>query len=63
VASHRVPYPIGFESQPAVANEYGVSATGIPETFFLNSRHVIVKRVIGDLTMRELVQDTALMKG
>jgi thiol-disulfide isomerase/thioredoxin/anti-sigma regulatory factor (Ser/Thr protein kinase) len=63
VASHRVPYPIGFESQPAVANEYGVSATGIPETFFLNARHVIVKRVIGDLTMRELVQDTALMKG
>jgi thiol-disulfide isomerase/thioredoxin/anti-sigma regulatory factor (Ser/Thr protein kinase) len=63
VTSQRVPYPIGFESQPAVANEYGVSATGIPETFFLNARHDIVKRVIGDVTMRELVQDTALMKG
>ncbi|MBV9794157.1 MAG: redoxin domain-containing protein [Actinobacteria bacterium] len=63
LARQRVPYPVGFEAQPAVADAYGVSATGIPETFFLNARHDIVKRVIGDVTHRELVQDAALMKG
>jgi thiol-disulfide isomerase/thioredoxin/anti-sigma regulatory factor (Ser/Thr protein kinase) len=63
VTRQRIPYPVGFESGPAVADEYGVSATGIPETFFLNASHHIVKRVIGDVTRQELVQDTTLMKG
>jgi thiol-disulfide isomerase/thioredoxin/two-component sensor histidine kinase len=63
VARERIPYPVGFESAPTVADEYGVSATGIPETFFLNASHHIVKRVIGDVTRQELVQDTTLMKG
>jgi thiol-disulfide isomerase/thioredoxin/anti-sigma regulatory factor (Ser/Thr protein kinase) len=63
VTSQRISYPVGFESGPAVADEYGVSATGIPETFFLNASHHIVKRVIGDVTRQELVQDTTLMKG
>jgi len=63
LTANRVVYPIGFESTPGVADAYGVSATGIPETFFLDSRHRIVKRVLGDVTMQELTADTALMDG
>jgi hypothetical protein len=63
VTDERVGYPIGFESTPGVADAYGVSAAGIPETFFLNSSHRIVKRILGDVTMAELAADTALMDG
>jgi signal transduction histidine kinase/thiol-disulfide isomerase/thioredoxin len=56
-------YPIGFESTPAVADAYGVSGGGIPETFFLNASHHIVKRIFGDVTMAELTADTALIDG
>jgi cytochrome c biogenesis protein CcmG, thiol:disulfide interchange protein DsbE len=58
---HAVTYPVGFESTPAVADAYGVSAIGIPETFFLDSRHRIVKRIFGDVTMRTLAEGAALM--
>jgi cytochrome c biogenesis protein CcmG, thiol:disulfide interchange protein DsbE len=61
VAAEGVTYPVGFESTAAVTNAYGVSEIGIPETFFLDSRHRIVKRIIGDVTMTELTQGAALM--
>jgi thiol-disulfide isomerase/thioredoxin/anti-sigma regulatory factor (Ser/Thr protein kinase) len=63
VTEERVGYPVGFESTPGVADAYGVSAAGIPETFFLNASHHIVKRILGDVTMAELAADTALMDG
>lgn len=63
VTDEHVGYPIAFESTQAVADAYGVSAAGIPETFFLSASHHIVKRVLGDVTMRELTADTALMDG
>ncbi len=63
VAHDRVAYPVGFEATPAVANAYGVSAVGIPETFFLNSRHRVVRRILGDVTMRELTQESAVLDG
>jgi thiol-disulfide isomerase/thioredoxin len=63
VTDYDVGYPVGFESTQAVADAYGVSAAGIPETFFLNASHHIVKRIIGDVTMGELTADTALMDG
>lgn len=63
VTEHGVGYPVGFESAPAVADAYGVSAAGIPETFFLDARHRIVKRILGDVTRRELTEDTALISG
>ncbi len=63
VTDDKVMYPIGFETTAAVADAYGVSATGIPETFFLNAEHHIVKRILGDVTMRELTEGTALMDG
>jgi thiol-disulfide isomerase/thioredoxin/anti-sigma regulatory factor (Ser/Thr protein kinase) len=61
VTDERVGYPIGFESTPAVTNAYGVD--GIPETFFLNASHDIVKRIFGDVTMAELTADSALIDG
>jgi hypothetical protein len=61
VTNDRVAYPVGFESTPTVADAYGVSATGIPETFFLDARHHIVKRILGDVTMRQLTEGVALM--
>jgi signal transduction histidine kinase/thiol-disulfide isomerase/thioredoxin len=63
VTADRVGYPIGFESTPAVADAYGVSGQGIPETFFLNASHRIVKRILGDVTVAELTADTALIDG
>ena len=63
VAHEQVAYPVGFETTPTVANAYGVSAVGIPETFFLNSRHRIVKRILGDVTMRELTEESAVLDG
>lgn len=62
LASEGVTYPVGFESTPAVADAWGVSAIGIPETFFLDSRHRIVKRILGDVTMKELTAGTAMIK-
>ena len=63
VTDERLGYPIGFESTPEVADRYGVSGGGIPETFFLNASHHIVKRIFGDVTMAELTADTALIDG
>jgi hypothetical protein len=34
---------------------------GLPATFFLNARHVIVKRVFGAVTQAELDSGAALM--
>jgi thiol-disulfide isomerase/thioredoxin len=57
-----VRYPVGFDPLPASATtSYGVY--GLPQTFFLNSRHRIVKRVLGALTMKDLVAGTARMDG
>ena len=47
-----VSYPVGADSPPHTALLYGVS--GLPQTFFINARHRIVKRVFGALTPREL---------
>ncbi len=63
VEANGVTYPVGFESMPAVADAYGVSQIGIPETFFLDSRHRIVKRILGDVTIQALTAGVALMDG
>jgi cytochrome c biogenesis protein CcmG/thiol:disulfide interchange protein DsbE len=55
-----VTYPIGFDPFPApVTTSYGVY--GLPQTFFLNAQHRIVKHVIGDVTVTDLNQGVALM--
>jgi cytochrome c biogenesis protein CcmG/thiol:disulfide interchange protein DsbE len=53
VRKYRVGYPVGVDPFPAnTAISYGVQA--IPQTFFLNARHQIVRRIFGVVTAREL---------
>jgi cytochrome c biogenesis protein CcmG, thiol:disulfide interchange protein DsbE len=55
-----VTYPIGSDPFPApVTTSYGVY--DLPQTFFLNARHRIVKHVIGGVTVADLNQGVALM--
>jgi cytochrome c biogenesis protein CcmG, thiol:disulfide interchange protein DsbE len=61
LAAHEVSYPVGFESTSAVADAWGVSQIGIPETFFLDSSHRIVKQIFGDVTTQSLTAGVALI--
>ncbi len=55
-----VTYPIAFDPLPAsVTTSYGVY--GLPQTFFLNGKHRIVKHVFGALTLSQLHSGVALM--
>src|SRR5262249_42881841 len=55
-------YPVGFDPSPAqVATSYGVD--GLPQTFFLDAQHRIVKRIIGAVTMQQLMAGAALISG
>jgi cytochrome c biogenesis protein CcmG/thiol:disulfide interchange protein DsbE len=55
-----VSYPVGTDSPPNTATAYDVS--GLPQTFFLNAQHRIVKRVLGAVTARQLSAGTALIE-
>jgi thiol-disulfide isomerase/thioredoxin len=45
-------YPVAFDPQASVATLYGV--LDLPQTFFLNAKHQIVRHVIGRVTAKEL---------
>lgn len=49
-----ISYPVAVDPFPSsvTAVSYGVQA--LPQTFFLNAQHKIVRHVVGDLTEREL---------
>lgn len=55
-----VGYPVGTDPTGAAATSYGVVA--IPQTFFLNPSHRIVKRVYGPLTVADLDAGLARMR-
>lgn len=60
VHSAGVRYPVGVDPLPAATTiSYGVLA--LPQTFFLNARHRIVKRIFGAVTMKELSEGVVLM--
>ncbi|MGD0686070.1 MAG: TlpA disulfide reductase family protein [Streptosporangiaceae bacterium] len=60
VRSAGVRYPVVSDPFPAATTiSYGVY--GLPQTFFLNARHRIVKRIFGAVTVRELGQAVTLM--
>jgi len=52
VGSEGVRYPVAFDPSASVAVSYGVLA--LPQSFFLNARHMIVLHIVGGLTAREL---------
>ncbi len=58
--SEGVRYPVAADPFPAtVTLSYGVSA--LPQTFFLNAQHVIVRHVVGDLTSADLASWAATL--
>jgi thiol-disulfide isomerase/thioredoxin len=60
VRSAGVSYPVGADPTAATATGYGVIA--IPQTFFLNAAHHVVKRVFGAVTPGDLGAGLALMR-
>ena len=55
-----VGYPVASDPAPmTMALSYGVSA--LPQTFFLNAQHRIVKRVIREVTLTDLRRGVAIM--
>jgi cytochrome c biogenesis protein CcmG/thiol:disulfide interchange protein DsbE len=50
--AHGVSYPVGSDPAATVAMSYGVAA--LPQTFFLDAGHRIVRHVVGALTQSEL---------
>jgi cytochrome c biogenesis protein CcmG, thiol:disulfide interchange protein DsbE len=62
IRAEGVGYPIAFDPFPAALTvSYGVLA--LPQTFFLNARHDIVRHVIGGLTSSELNSWAARLAG
>ena len=59
VRAKGVSYPVGVDPQFLTASAYDVDA--LPQTYFLNSRHQIVFRVIGAVTAAHLKQGVQLM--
>ena len=55
-----VAYPVGADPSGAIATSYGV--VGIPQTFFLNPSHHVVKRVFGAVTQADLNAGLARMR-
>src|SRR5487761_305312 len=55
-----VSYPVGSDPTVAAATAYGVIA--LPQTFFLNAGHRVVKRVFGALTEADLTAGLAGMR-
>jgi cytochrome c biogenesis protein CcmG/thiol:disulfide interchange protein DsbE len=55
-----VAYPVASDPAPmAMALSYGVTA--LPQTFFLNAQHRIVKRLIRAVTLTDLRRGVAIM--
>jgi thiol-disulfide isomerase/thioredoxin len=57
-----VTYPVVADPAPMKA-AIAYNLPGLPATFFLNARHVIVKRIYGPVTQAELVSGARLMSG
>jgi thiol-disulfide isomerase/thioredoxin len=60
VRSAGVRYPVGADPLPA-ATTTGYGVVALPQTFFLDARHRIVKRIFGAVTAKELSEGVALM--
>lgn len=49
-----VSYPVVADPTLDVTIAYGLGPAGIPQTFFLNARHQIVRHIFGGVTLSEL---------
>ena len=57
-----VTYPVAVDPMPMKA-AIAYNLPGLPATFFLNARHIIVKRVYGPVTEADLASGARLMTG
>ena len=57
-----VTYPVAVDPMP-MKTAIAYNLPGLPVTFFLNARHIIVKRVYGPVTEAELASGARLMTG
>ena len=57
-----VTYPVAVDPMP-MKTAIAYNLPGLPATFFLNARHIIVKRVYGPVTEAELASGARLMTG
>ncbi len=55
-----VSYPVGVDAPP-MPTSAAYNVNGLPQTFFLNARHQIVKRVFGAVTSSQLTAGTAMI--
>jgi thiol-disulfide isomerase/thioredoxin len=61
VQAEHVGYPVGADPFPAkTATSYGVLA--LPQTFFLNARHQIVRHIVGQVTAGDLAAWAAQLR-
>lgn len=56
-----VAYPVGFDPSVQAASAYGVAA--LPQTFFLNASHHVVKREFGALTAKQVAAEVSRIAG
>jgi cytochrome c biogenesis protein CcmG/thiol:disulfide interchange protein DsbE len=57
-----VTYPVAVDPMPMKA-AIAYNLPGLPATFFLNARHLIVKRIYGPVTQAELSSGASLIAG
>ena len=57
-----VTYPVAVDPMP-MRTAVAYNLPGLPATFFLNARHLIVKRIYGPITQAELSSGASLMAG
>jgi cytochrome c biogenesis protein CcmG, thiol:disulfide interchange protein DsbE len=57
-----VTYPVAVDPAP-MKTAIAYNLPGLPATFFLNARHLIVKRIYGPVTAADLASGTRLMTG
>lgn len=62
IRKNGVTYPVVADPAPMKA-AIAYNLPGLPATFFLNARHIIVKRVYGPVTQAELTSGARLMAG
>jgi thiol-disulfide isomerase/thioredoxin len=58
-----VHYLVGFDPEPAQTFTAGYGVQALPQTFFLDARHRIVRHLFGPVTMKQLTAGLAAMGG
>jgi thiol-disulfide isomerase/thioredoxin len=58
-----ITYPVAVDPFPSSVTATSYRVLALPQTFFLNAQHKIVRHVVGDLTMKDLTSWAASIAG